>query len=58
MPRQPTQAAPAGEYVQNTLQYFSGLTSTNTVLVYEIEATVLPLDDGTIVEVPERFGLS
>ena len=58
MPRQPTQAAPAGEYVQNTLLYFSGLTSTNTILVYEIEATVLPLDDEVIIETSERFGLS
>jgi hypothetical protein len=56
MPRQPTQAAPAGEYVQNTLQYFSGLTSTNTILVYEIEATVLPLDDGVVIETPAGFG--
>jgi len=37
---------------------FSGLTSTNTILVYEIEATVLPLDDEVIIETSERFGLS
>ena len=35
---------------------FSGLTSTNTILMYEIYATVLPLDDRVIVETPEGFG--